>query len=276
MLAAGCGSKKKSAAKGKGCGTSQLALVKKGQLTVATGNPAYPPWYGGSPAKGSPWKISDPTSGQGFESAVVYAVAQKLGFSKGAVHWIAVPFDQTYKPGTKNFDVAVEQISYKPVRAQNVDFSDSYYNLDQALVGVKGTPITRVKSLGELRRHKLGVQLGTTSYDAVIAIKPSQKPAVYGSSNDVNSGLKAHQIEGIVVDLPTAFYITGSGQVPNSVIVGQFPSKKKPEHLGMVLSKGSALTSCINKAIAGVKAKGALAQLTRQWLSTKVSVPVLK
>ena len=99
---------------------------------------------------------------------------------------------------------------------------------------------------------------------------------MYGSSNDVNSGLKAHQIEGIVVDLPTAFYITGSGQVPNSVIVGQFPSKKKPEHLGMALSKGSALTSCINKAIAGVKAQGALAQLTRQWLSTKVSVPVLK
>lgn len=255
---------------------SRLALVKKGQFTVATGNPAYPPWFGGSPAKGSPWKISDPTSGQGFESAVVYAVAKQLGFPKGSVHWIAVPFDNTYKPGAKNFDVAVEQISYKPARAQNVDFSDSYYKLNQALVAVKGTPITHVKTLAELKGHKLGVQLGTTSYDTVIAIKPNQKPAVYSSSNDVNSGLKAHQIEGIVVDLPTAFYITGSGQVPNSVIVGQFPTKKNPEHLGMVLSKGSPLTSCLNKAIAAVKAKGALAQLTRQWLSTKVSVPVLK
>src|SRR5438105_4971986 len=136
VLAAGCGSKKK-AAKGKGgCAKSQLALVKKGRLTVGTGNPAYPPWYGGTPAKGSSWKISDPYSGQGFESAVVYAVAKQLGFSKGDVRWIAVPFDQTYKPGAKSFDVAAEQISYKPVRAQNVDFTDSYYNLNQALVAV--------------------------------------------------------------------------------------------------------------------------------------------
>jgi polar amino acid transport system substrate-binding protein len=275
VLAAGCGSKKKSAAKSSGCSKSQLALVKKGQLTVGTDNPAFPPWFGGNP-KGI-WKVSDPTSGQGFESAVVYAVAKKLGFSKGDVHWIVVPFDHTYKPGPKSFDLAVEQISFTPARAKSVDFSNSYYDVNQAVIGLKGTPITRVKTIAELKRRKLGVQIGTTSYSyAVNTVKPSQKPAVYSNSTDVNSGLKARQIEGIVTDLPTAFYITGSGQVPNSVIVGQFPTAATPEHFGLVLAKGSGLTSCVNKALAGVKSDGALARMKREWLSTKVSVPVLK
>jgi polar amino acid transport system substrate-binding protein len=277
VVVAGCGSTKKAAKAHAGCSKSQLALVKKGQLTVGTDNPAYPPWFGGTPPKGSSWKVSDPTSGQGFESAVVYAVAKKLGFSKGQVHWIVVPFDHTYKPGAKNFDIAVEQISYSAQRAKAVDFSNSYYDVNQALIGLKGQPITRVKSIAQLRSHKLGVQLGTTSYTyAAKKVKPTNRPAVYGNSNDVNSGLKAHQIEGIITDLPTAYYITGSGQVPNSVVVGQFPTEKTPEHFGMVLSKGSALTSCVNTALASVKSSGELAGIKREWLSTKTSVPVLQ
>src|SRR6476646_5095248 len=219
-VAAGCGgSKKSSATTSSGCSVDSLNLVKSGQLTIGTDNPAFPPWFGGTPPKGSMWKVSDPTSGQGFESAVAYAVANKLGFKKTNVHWVVVPFDQSFKPGAKNFDLDVNQISFTPARAKSVDFSDSYYDVNQALVGLKGTPITSAKSTADVKKYKLGAQIGTTSYDYIIKnIKPSKQPSVYNTSNDVNSGLKAHQIEGIVVDLPTAFYITAV-QIPQATIV---------------------------------------------------------
>src|SRR5204862_408477 len=213
---------------------------------VRTDNPAFPPWFGGTPPKGSMWKVSDPYSGQGFESAVTYAVAKKLGFGKGEVKWVVVPFEQLFKPGSKNFDLGVNQVSYTPERAKNVDFSDSYYNVNQALVGLKGTPITSAKSVADVKKYKLGAQIGTTSYAYIKnTIKPSKQPSVYNTSNDVNSALKAHQIDGIVVDLPTAFYITAV-QIPNATIVGQFPTVGTPEHFGMVLAKGSKLTPCLN------------------------------
>jgi polar amino acid transport system substrate-binding protein len=276
-LAAGCGSTKKSAAVSKGCGKSDLQLVTKGQLTIGTDNPAYPPWFGGTPAKGSVWKVSDPASGQGFESAVAYAVADKLGFKKTEVKWVVVPFDQSFKPGSKSFDLDFNQVSYSVQRAKGADFSDSYYDVNQALIGIKGTSITKAKTIADLKSHKLGVQLGTTSYEYVKKnVKPAKTPAVYSNSNDVNSGLKSHGVEGIVTDLPTAYYITGSGQVPNSVIVGQFATVGTPEHFGIVLAKGSALTSCVNKALADLTAAGTLATMQREWLSTKTSVPTFK
>jgi polar amino acid transport system substrate-binding protein len=276
-VAAGCGgSKKASAPKSSGCSVGQLNLVHKGQLTIGTDNPAFPPWFGGSPPKGSMWKVSDPNSGQGFESAVAYAVAGKLGFKKGDVHWVVVPFDQSFKPGAKNFDFDVNQISFTPARAKSVDFSDSYYNVNQALVGLKGKPIASAKSTADLKKYKLGVQIGTTSYAYVTKnIKPSKQPAVYNTSADVNSGLKAHQIDGIVVDLPTAFYITAV-QIPQATIVGQFPTVGTPEHFGMVLAKGNSLTSCVDKALASLKTGGTLAKIQQEWLSSKVNAPVLK
>ncbi|MDQ2983332.1 MAG: ABC transporter substrate-binding protein [Actinomycetota bacterium] len=279
VLAAGCAKKKKSAAPGgkSGCVKGQLQTVKKGKLTVATDNPAFPPWFGGTPPPGSPWKISDPASGQGFESAVVYAIAKKLGLKKGDVVWVVVPFEQSFKPGTKHFDFDVNQVSYTADRAKSVDFSDSYYDVNQGLVGIKGKPITTAKSIADLKGYKLGAQLGTTSYDYITnKIKPSKKPAVYSTSNDVNSGLKAGQIDGIVVDLPTAFYITGSGQVANSVIVGQFPTEATPEHFGLVFEKGLGLVSCVNKALASLKSDGTLDKLRGEWLSNKGGAPVLK
>jgi polar amino acid transport system substrate-binding protein len=276
-LAVGCGSTKKSAAVSKGCGKSDLQLVNSGQLTIGTDNPAFPPWFGGTPAKGSTWKISDPASGQGFESAVAYAVAGKLGFPKSEVKWVVVPFDQSFKPGSKSFDLDVNQISYTPQRAKSVDMSDSYYDVNQALVGIKGTPITKATVIDGIKPFKLGVQIGTTSYDYVKNnIKPHQKPAVYSNSNDVNSGLKSHGVQGIVTDLPTAYYITGAEQVPNSVIVGQFPTVGSPEHFSIVLAKDSGLTPCVNKALADLKTAGTLANIQREWLSTKTSVPTLK
>jgi polar amino acid transport system substrate-binding protein len=275
VAAAGCGSSKKSTASSKGCGKADLQLVSSGMLTIGTDNPAYPPWFGGTPPKGSTWKISDPASGQGFEGAVAKAVAGKLGFASNEVTWVVVPFDQSYKPGSKSFDFDLNEVSYTPQRAKSVDFSDSYYDVNQALVAIKGTPITKAKTIADLKNHKLGVQLGTTSFDYVDKnIKPDQKPSVYSNSNDVNSGLKSHGVEAIVTDLPTAYYITGSGQVENSVIVGQFPTVGgTPEHFGLVLAKDSGLTPCVNKAIADLKAAGTLAEIQRTWLSTKTSVP---
>ena len=278
-VAAACGStaKKTASAPKSGCKTDQLDLVKPGRLTVGTDNPAYPPWFGGGTPKGSVWKINDPSTGQGYESAVAYAIGQKLGFNRSMVKWVVVPFEQVFKPGKKSFDFDVNQVSVTPQRAQSVGFSNSYYDVNQALVGIKGTPITKVKTRADLKGYKLGAQLGTTSYDYVVKnIKPSQKPSVYSTSNDVNSGLKAKQIDGIVVDAPTAFIITGSGEVPNSVVVGQFPSIGGKEHFGAVSEKGSALIPCVNKALASLKADGTLARLEHEWLSAKANAPVLK
>ena len=278
VAAAGCGGSKKSSSStnssGSSCSKDSLNLVTSGKLTIGTDNPAYPPWFGGTPKK--PWKVSDPNSGEGFESAVAYAVAKQLGFAKGDVKWIVVPFDQSFRPGSKNFDFDINQISYLPQRAKAVAFSDSYYNVNQALIGIKGSAITKVKTQADVKKYKLGVQLGTTSYQYVVKnIKPSQQPSVYNNSQDVTSALKAHQIDGIVVDLPTAFFITGSGEVPNSVVVGQFPTVGTPEHFGMVFAKGNSLVKCVNKALASLKSDGTLAKIQREWLSQKASAPVL-
>jgi polar amino acid transport system substrate-binding protein len=282
-LAAACGSSNKSASSTStgtsstsSCSPDQLTLVKKGQLTVATDNPAYPPWFGGGTPKGSTWKINDPNTGKGYESAVAYAVAKKLGFQRNQVKWIVVPFEQLFKPGKTSYDFAIQQVSVTPERKQSVDFSDSYYDTNQALVAIKGTPITKAKSRADLKQYKLGAQIGTTSYDYIVKnIKPDKQPAVYNNSNDVNSGLKTHQIDGIVVDLPTAFIITGAEEVPNSVVVGRFPAIGGGDHFGMVLEKGNDLVTCVNRAVAQLRADGTLNQLADKWISA-AGAPVLK
>jgi polar amino acid transport system substrate-binding protein len=283
VVAAGCGGSSKSSSPGTtgttsrpSCTKDKLHLVGPGRLTVGTDNPAYPPWFGGTPHN-TFWKVSDPRSGEGFESAVAYAVAKELGFTKSEVHWIVVPFEQSFRPGSKTFDFDINQISYTPQRDNQVDFSHSYYNVNQALIGIKGTQITHVTSKDDLKKYKLGVQLGTTSYDYVIHnIQPDQKPSVYNNSQDVTSALKAHQIDGIVVDLPTAFFITGAGEVPNSVVVGQFPAAGTPEHFGMVFEAGNPLVACVNKALATLKTNGTLDKIQQKWLSSKVDAPVLR
>jgi polar amino acid transport system substrate-binding protein len=283
-LAAGCGADDKSAqpapatsdtaAAAGACAKAQLELVSSGKLTIGTDNPAYPPWFGG--AEKAPWKISDPRSGEGFESAVTYAVAGKLGFAKPEVAWIVVPFNQSFKPGPKDFDIDVNEISYTDQRAAAVDFSDSYYNVNQALVSTKGSKIAGVKSVADLKGAKLGAQIGTTSFRYIQdTIKPSSKPSVYDTSNDVLSALRAKQIDGLVVDLPTAFYMVAA-QLKNGTIVGQFPAVGEQERFGMVLAKGSPLTPCVNDALAALKQDGTLAKIQKEWLSDKVSAPVLQ
>ena len=244
---------------------------------MATDNPAFPPWFGGGTPKGSTWKFNDPTTGKGYESAVAYAVAKKLGFQPSTVKWVVVPFEQLFKPGKAAYDFDINQVSVTPQRKQSVTFSDSYYNTNQALVAIKGTPITKAKTTADLKKYKLGAQIGTTSYDYIVKnIKPDKQPAVYNNSNDVNSGLKTHAIDGIVVDLPTAFIITGAEEVPNSVVVGRFPAIGGGDHFGMVFSKGNDLVTCVNKALSELKSDGTLNQLQDKWISSVGAAPVLK
>ena len=246
-------------------------------FTVGTDNPAFPPYFQGGTTKGSDWKFNDPNNDKGFESAVAYAVAEKLGFSADQVKWIVVPFTQSYAPGTKSFDVDINQISYKPARAQAVDFSESYYDVNQALVAVKGTPITQATSIADLKSYVLATQLGTTSYDYIQnVIQPTQQPGVYQKLSDAVAAINAGQVDGLVVDLPTALYMADPyvQQVKNSTVVGQFPNPagSSPEYFGMVLPKGSSLTACVNQALEEMKQSGELDAITTKWLSEKTNV----
>jgi polar amino acid transport system substrate-binding protein len=278
VVAAGCGSKKESASgtttTASSCSKDDLNLVTTDQLTIGTDNPAFPPWFGGTPHK--PWQVSDPNSGEGYESAVAYAVAKQLGFAKDEVTWKHVPFNNSFAPGPKAFDFDINQISFSPARAKVVDFSDSYYDVNQSVVVNKGTPIASAASIAALKPYELGAQLGTTSYQFIKdTIKPSKQPSVFPSNAGAVQALKNKQIDGLVVDLPTAFYVTAV-QVPNSKVLGQFPAAPGGEHFGMVLQKGNSLVTCVNKALATLRGNGTLKQLQQQWLAKATGAPTLK
>jgi polar amino acid transport system substrate-binding protein len=257
---------------GKSAVSASCPTLTSGMLTIGTDNPAYPPWYGGSQGHG--WKISDPYSGKGYESAVAYAVAKQLGYSKAKVKWTYVPFNKSFAPGKKNFDLDITQISYTPERAKVVDFSNSYYDVNQAIVVRNGTPIAKVRSIAGLRPYTLSAQLGTTSYSFIRSTIKPKNVKVFNSNDKAVFALKNKLVDGVVVDLPTAFYVTAV-QVPNSKILGQFASTTG-EHFGMVFQKGNPLRACVNTALAALKKNGTLARIKSTWLSKVVSVPVLK
>jgi polar amino acid transport system substrate-binding protein len=278
-VAAGCGSSNESSAESTsstsaGCAKGDLNLVSSGTLTIGTDNPAFPPWFGGTPK--APWKVSDPRSGKGYESAVAYAVAKQLGFPKDEVTWEHVPFNNSFAPGPKSFDFDINQISFTPARAKVVSFSDSYYDVNQSVVVNKGTPIASAKTVAALKPYELGAQLGTTSYQFINdKIKPSKKPSVFPNNAGAVQALKNKQIDGLVVDLPTAFYVTAV-QVPNSKVLGQFPTQPGGEHFGMVFQKGNSLVTCVNKALSKLRSDGTLKRLQQQWLAKATGAPILK
>jgi polar amino acid transport system substrate-binding protein len=258
------------------CQPGALELVEDGVLTIGTDNPAYPPWFGGGERKGSDWKINDPATGKGFESAVAYAVASQLGFKRSQVEWTYVPFNRAYAPGRKPFDFDINQISITPARAKVVTFSAPYYDQNQAIVVIKGTDISKERTVAGLRDYRLGAQIGTTSYDYIRnRIKPSDDPAVFPQNAGAVQALRNGQIDGLVVDLPTAFYVTAV-QVPKGTILGQFPAVPGGEHFGMVFAKGNPLVSCVNEAIRALKANGTLRRIQQQWLAKATGAPVLK
>jgi polar amino acid transport system substrate-binding protein len=247
------------------CATDQLALISDGTLTVGTDKPAYPPYF----------EDDDPSNGKGFESAVAYAVADELGFTKDQVKWTVVPFNSSYAPGPKKFDFDINQISITPKRAERVDFSTPYYTAPQAIVTLKSAPTADATSLAELADVKLGVQVGTTSLDAANElIKPSTPPQVFNDSNDTVRALKTKRVDAIVVDLPTAFYLTAA-EIPEAKITGQFDAPGGDDW-GLVLAKDSELTSCVNQAIEGLKSSGELEQITDQWMGGQAGAPELQ
>jgi len=246
------------------CSKDNLKTKTPGTLTVATDKPAYPPYF----------EDDNPTNGKGFESAVAYAIATKLGYSKDEVKWTVVPFNASYAPGPKQFDFDVNQISITPKRQKVVDFSAPYFTAPQALVVPKGSKLTGAKSLADVRAAKIGVQVGTTSFDAVKeVIKPDTDPKVFNNSTDVVTALKQGQVEGVVVDLPTAFYVTAA-QVKGSKIIGQFDAPGG-DKWGALLAKGSPLTSCVSKAITELDSSGELKKIYDQWLGDAAGAPTL-
>lgn len=260
------------------CAAANLKTLAAGKLTVGADNPAYPPFYqpSASAVPGSVWQFGEPTNQQGLESAVAYAVAQKLGFTKDQVVWTPVPFDNAIQPGPKAFDIYLSQVSYSADRAKAVDLSDGYFDLNQSVVALKDTPITKVTTVAELASFKLGAQATTTSYTYIVDnIKPTAPAKAYDTNDLAVKAVGAGQIDGVVVDLPTAFFITTSGELENSVIVGSLPTKGDVEHFSIVLDLGSSLTPCVNQAIAALKADGTLASLQTQWISGQ-GAPELK
>ena len=247
------------------CIPDQLETTASGQLTVGTDKPAYPPYF----------EDNDPTNGKGFESAVAYAIADQLGFDEADVKWTVVPFNASFAPGPKDFDFDVNQISITPKRAEQVDFSSPYYEAEQAVVALKDSPAADATSLDDLADANIGVQIGTTSLDAVNeVIQPSSEPQVFDTSNDVVSALKNGQVDAVVVDVPTAFYLTAA-QVPEATTVGQFPAPGGDEW-GALLEKDSPLTDCVSAAIDELQSSGELPAIENQWMSQAAGAPVLE
>jgi polar amino acid transport system substrate-binding protein len=247
------------------CATADLAVLTPGTLTIGTDSPAYPPWF----------DSNKPADGKGFESAVAYAGAEQLGFTKAQVKWVKVPFNNSYAPGAKKFDFDINQISITPARQKVVDFSDGYYSAAQAVITLK-KDAANANTLAALKELKLGAQTGTTSLTAIRDdIQPTQQPLVFQNTNAAKQALLNGQVDAIVADLPTAFYITAV-EIPQATITGQFESTGAPEEFGLLMEKGNELLPCVDDALATLKSDGTLDQIQQKWLSDVVDVPVLK
>jgi len=249
------------------CSPDSLATVEAGTLTIATGEPAYEPWV-----------LNDaPESGEGFEAAVAYAVAEQLGYQKSAVKWIRTTFDGAIAPGPKNFDFNIQQYSITEERAKVVDFSSAYYTSNQSIVSFKGSKIEGVTSIAELqgKKPKLGAAVASTSLDA-IENQLGLKPQVFNDNAAAVAALKNNQIDGLVVDLPTAFYLSAV-EVPNGIIVGQLEnSASNDAGAGLLLAKDSPITSCVTQAVDALRDNGTLAAITEKWLAASAGAPFLK
>ena len=248
------------------CAVENLAVKTAGKITIGTDSPAYSPWY----------VDDDPTNGEGFESAVAYAVAEQLGFAESDVVWVVSPFNSIIAPGAKDFDFAINQVSITDERKNAVDFSTGYYNVNQALITYAGSPIDGATTLAELKDAKLGAQVGTTSYNTIVdVIQPTQDVAAFNDNDVAVKSLNNEQIDGLVVDLPTAFFMTAV-QLDNGVIVGQFPTDGAGEQFGLVLDKDSALTTCVSSAVDALWDAGSLDDIAQQWLADVTNAPFIR
>ncbi|WP_062461802.1 ABC transporter substrate-binding protein [Demequina soli] len=244
---------------------AELETLTPGKLTIATGEPAYEPWV----------VNDDPASGEGFEAAVAYAVAEQMGFSKDDVVWVRSSFDSAIAPGAKDWDMNIQQFSITDERKQAVDFTSPYYTTTQAVVTVEGSAAADATTVAELKDLKIGVPSGTTSYTVAAEVLGDQNLAVFNSSEDAVLALTSGQIDAFVIDLPSAFYLSAV-ELENGKIVGQFADSTGGDEFGIVLPKGSSLTAPATAAVDALREDGTLDSLQTQWLSTAVDVPVLK
>jgi polar amino acid transport system substrate-binding protein len=269
------------------CTPQDPNLKNPGRLTIGTGEPAYPPYFdfpaeGEEPAtpanREDPWSLGDPTNKRGFEAAVAWAIAERMGFSDDQVDWIAVEWAESWAPGPKDFDYNLNQTSFRPERTEGTDMSEGYYFLNQALVANAGTPITQATTIEELREYRLGAQVGTTSLAYIEAnIQPTTQTSIYDSNDAAIAALNAEQIDGIVVDLPTAFFITAA-QMETGDIVGQFPAAEgeEQEYFSVVLELDSPFTDCVNQMLQEMKADGSLEAITQEWMADKADAPYIQ
>lgn len=239
------------------CTPDSLETLTAGTLTIGTDSPAYEPWF----------VDDDPANGQGYESAVAFAIAEQLGYADDAIEWVTVPFNAVVSPGEKKFDFDVNQVSITEQRRKAVDFSSGYYDVRQTVITNKGSAIDGATSIADLADAKLGAQVGTTSYTAITeTIGTSEQPAAFDTNDQAVQSLKNGQIDGIVVDLPTAYYMTAA-QLDNGMIVGQLPAAEGDvEQFGAVLDKDSSLTDCVSQAVDALREDGTLDQLASEWL----------
>jgi len=249
------------------CARENLATQTPGTLTITTDKPAYEPWF----------VDDDPANGKGFEGAVAAAVAGELGFGPDEVTWTRTKFDAAIAPGPKDWDFDINQFSITEERKQAVDFSSPYYDVTQAVITTKDSAAAGATRLADLKPLKIGAQVGTTSYDAIVsAIGPDSDPAVFNTNDDAKQALENGQVDAIVTDLPTAFYITAV-ELDNGVIVGQLPTEGgEQEQFGLVLDKDSPLTECVSAAVDALRDDGTLDQLEQEWLADVAGAPVLQ
>jgi polar amino acid transport system substrate-binding protein len=256
-----------------GCTPDTMATKTPGTLTIGADNPAYPPYYQPSDPKTDPWELGDPTNRLGLEGRTAWTIARNLGFVGDTVQWVPTPFNNAIAPGPKDFDIYLSQVSYSDERAQAVDLSDGYFDVSQAVVGAKDSDISKVTTISGLKDFQFGAQVGTTSLAAINStIAPTKEAKVYDTNDLAVEALKNGQIDGLVVDLSTAFYVT-SAQFTDGVIVGTFPTPEGGEHFSVVLDKDSPLTDCVNQAIGQLRDSGELARIVSEEISVAAAAP---
>ena len=246
---------------------SACPTIESGKLTIATGTPAYEPWVVGDA----------PETGEGFEAAVAYAVAGELGYTNENVVWVRTGFDEAIQPGAKNFDFNLQQYSITDERKATVSFSEPYYSTNQAVVGFADSPVASATKVSELKELKFGAQSGTTSLDFINnVIKPTNEPFVYDDNAGAKAALEAKQIDAIVVDLPTAFYISAV-EIEGSKVIGQFPLSDavSADNFGLLFDKDNKLVDCVNTALGALKESGKLAEIEKTWLADKTNAPII-
>jgi polar amino acid transport system substrate-binding protein len=204
---------------------------------------------------------------------VAYAVAEELGFTADEVEWVVVPFNNSFAPGEKDFDFDINQISITEERDEAVDFSDGYYNVNQALLGFTDSEIASATTIEDLKAYRLGAQVGTTSLDFITdVIQPETEPLVYDTNADAKAAFDAGQLDGLVLDLPTAFFVSAV-EIEGSSVIAQFPaSEDDPEQFGMLFEEGNPLRDCVNGALDNID----LDAIQQEWLADVVDAPIIE